>query len=71
MTDIFVVVGIILFVGLFICLIFLPSRIARTKTSATLGWTIATLATGVIPGIVAALLLRDKVGSPPPGNKGR
>jgi hypothetical protein len=64
MTAALIVVFIILFVALVIWLILLPGKIVRQKTSATLGWTIATVVTGIIPGLIAAWLYRYKDVSP-------
>jgi ABC-type sugar transport system permease subunit len=60
MAGVVAVVGNILLVGLTGSLILLLSIIVSKKTPATLGWTIATVAMGVIPGITAALLYRYK-----------
>ena len=67
MEAILVVAGVVLFVGLIIWLILLPGTIVSKKTSETpdtLLWTLGTVATGVIPGIIAALLYRYKDVSP-------
>ncbi len=67
MEAILVIVGVILLVGVVIWLALLPGTIVKNKPSATpntLLWTLATVATGVIPGIIAALLYRYKNMSP-------
>lgn len=64
MQEAAVVLLVILILGAVIWLIVLPSKLVSTKTPNTMNWTIATLATGIIPGVIAALLYRYKDVSP-------
>jgi hypothetical protein len=63
MEAVLVIAAIVVTLGGVTWLAFLPGKIVRQKPSSDadpLLWTIASVATGIFPGIIAALLYRHK-----------